>query len=273
MDLLAGLITAVANSFTSILSKGLTSRLPAAQLVFPLLTLNVLMVLPAAPFVEWVWTPWIAFLMLVSATLLVVGSFAMFELYDHGSPASAVTAQSISPIPATLAVSLLLPGTLDPAQVVAAVVVLCAVLVGLNESFGDLGRWRTMATIVVAAVGTGLLTVSGRVLIDEGAGLIQVHLVRCAIGACMCLVIAPPRDIRLRDVPQMVPRAALVTFTFLLILYGSQQGNPAVVQTGIALSPIVSLGIDTFRTHQRPSRRLTASATLATFGVALMLLF
>ncbi len=153
LDLLAGIITAVANSFTSILSKGLTSRFPAAQLVFPLLTLNVLMVLPVAPFVEWAWTPSIMVLMFVSATLLVVGSFAMFELYDHGSPASAVTAQSLSPIPATLAVSLLLPGTLDPAQVVAAMVVLCAVLVGLNESFGILvagGRrapssWRPWA--------------------------------------------------------------------------------------------------------------------------------
>ncbi len=124
----------------------------------------------------------------------------------------------------------------------------------------------------MAALGTGLLTVSGRVLIDAGAGLIQVHLVRCAIGALMCLALAPPRDIRLRDVPQMVPRAALVTFTFLLILYGSQQGNPAVVQTGIALSPIVSLGIDTIRTHQRPTRRLAAAAALATVGVSLMLL-
>jgi drug/metabolite transporter (DMT)-like permease len=271
-DVLFGLLSAVANAIGGELSKGLTLRFPARQLIGPLFLLNALLVLPAAPFVEWTWSPEIVVLHLISVGLLVMTSLAIWDLYDHGSAAATVTAQSISPLPAALAVALLLPGTLEPAQAVAAAVVVLAVLLGLSDSFGALGRQRSMLTVLVAAVGTGLVTVMGRLLADRDVGVVEAYLVRAALAAVVCSLLVPPRDVPLRALPGMVPRAAFITAHFVLILIGVQDGNPAVVQTAVATAPLWSLGIQAVVTHQRPSWRLIGAAVLATVGVVVILL-
>lgn len=267
-----GLLSAIANAIGGQLSKGLADRYPARQLIGPLFALNALLVLPAAPFVTWAWSPAIVAMHLVSVALLVVTSLAIWDLYDHGSAAATVTAQSISPLPAALAVAIVLPGTLEPAQVVAAVIVVLAVLLGLRESFGALGRRRSMVTVLIAAVGTGLVTVMGRLLADEGSGVVETYLVRAGLAAVVCTMLVPPRDVPLRSLPGMVPRAAFITAHFLFILIGVQTGNPAVVQTAVATAPLFSLGIETAVTGRQPSGRLIAAAVLATIGVALILL-
>lgn len=271
-DVVFGLLSAVANAIGGELSKGLTLRFPARQLIGPLFLLNALLVLPAAPFVDWTWSAEIVVLHLVSVALLVMTSLAIWDLYDHGSAAATVTAQSISPLPAAMAVALLLPGTLEPAQAVAAVVVVLAVLLGLSDSFGALGRRRGMVTVLVAAVGTGLVTVMGRLLADRDVGVVEAYLVRAALAAVVCSVLVPPRDVPLRALPGMLPRAAFITLHFVLILVAVQDGNPAVVQTAVATAPLWSLAIQAAVTRRRPSWRLMGAAALATIGVAVILL-
>ncbi|MFP5343322.1 MAG: EamA family transporter [Candidatus Limnocylindria bacterium] len=269
---LFGLLSAVANAVGGELSKGLTLRFPARQLIGPLFFLNALLVVPAAPFVEWTWSAEIVVIHLVSVGLLVMTSLAIWDLYDHGSAAATVTAQSISPLPAAMAVAVLLPGTLQPFQAVAAVIVVLAVLLGLSDSFGALSRRRSMVTVLVASVGTGLVTVMGRLLADRDVGVVEAYLVRAGLAAIVCSLLVPPRDVPLRALPGMLPRAAFITAHFLLILIGVQDGSPAVVQTAVATAPLFSLGIETAVTGRRPSGRLVAAAVLATIGVALILL-
>jgi len=271
-DVVFGLLSAVANAIGGELSKGLTLRFPARQLIGPLFLLNALLVLPAAPFVDWTWSAEIVVLHLISVALLVVTSLAIWDLYDHGSAAATVTAQSISPLPAAMAVVLLLPGTLEPVQAVAAVVVVLAVLLGLSDSFGALGRRRGMVTVLVAAVGTGLVTVMGRLLADRDVGVVEAYLVRAVLAAVVCSLLVPPRDVPLRALPGMLPRAAFITLHFVLILVAVQDGNPAVVQTAVATAPLWSLGIQAVVTRRRPSLRLIGAAVLATVGVAVILL-
>lgn len=271
-DLVAGLLSAVANATGSILSKDLARRYPARQLIGPLFALNALIVLPAAPFVEWTWSAEIVALHLVSVGLLVMTSLAIWDLYDHGSAAATVTAQSISPLPAALAVAILLPGTLQPAQVVAAVVVVLAVLLGLSDAFGTLGRRRSAGTVLVAAVGTGLVTVMGRLLADRDVGVVEAYLVRTALAAVVMSLLVRPRAVPLRALPGMLPRAAFITAHFLLILVGVQGGSPAVVQTAVATAPLVSLGFEVLLTRRRPSGRLIGAAVLAVVGVSVIVL-
>lgn len=271
-DVVAGLLSAVSNAIGSELSKGLAVRFPARQLIGPLFALNALLVLPAAPFADWTWSAEIVALHLVSVALLVITSLAIWDLYDHGSAAATVTAQSISPLPAAMAVAILLPGTLEPAQVVAAVVVVLAVLLGLSDSFGALGRRRSMSTVLIAAIGTGLVTVMGRLLADRDVGVVEAYLVRASLAAVVCSILVPPRDAPLRALPGMVPRAAFITAHFLFILIGVQGGNPAVVQTAATTAPLFSLGIEAVATRRRPSGRLIAAAGLATVGVAVILM-
>ena len=271
-DLVAGLLSAVSNAFGSVLSKGLAERYPARQLIGPLFALNALVVLPAAPFVDWTWSAQIMIIHLVSVGLLVITSLAIWDLYDHGSAAATVTAQSVSPLPAALAVAILLPGTLEPAQVVAAVIVVLAVLLGLSDSFGAMGRRRSVITVLIAAIGTGLVTVMGRLLADRDVGVVEAYLVRATLAAVLFLIFVPPRDVPLRALPGMLPRAAFITAHFLFILIGVQHGNPAVVQTAVATAPLFSLAIEAVATRHGPSGRLIAAAALATVGVAVILL-
>ena len=254
------------------LSKGLAVRYPARQLIGPLFALNALLVLPAAPFVDWTWSAQIVAIHLGSVVLLVITSLAIWDLYDHGTAAATVTAQSISPLPAALAVAILLPGTLAPAHALAAMIVVLAVLLGLSDAFGALSRRRSMVTVLIAAVGTGLVTVMGRLLADRDVGVVEAYLVRAGLAAIVCSIVMPPRDVPLRALPGMIPRAAFITANFLFILVGVQDGNPAVVQTAVATAPLFSLGIETAITRRRPSVRLMAAAALATAGVAVILL-
>lgn len=269
---LFGLLSAIANAVGGELSKGLTLRFPARQLIGPLFFLNALLVVPAAPFVDWTWSGEIVVIHLVSVGLLVMTSLAIWDLYDHGSAAATVTAQSISPLPAAMAVAVLLPGTLQPFQAVAAVIVVLAVLLGLSGSFGALSRRRSMVTVLVASMGTGLVTVMGRLLADRDVGVVEAYLVRAGLAAIVCSLLIPPRDVPLRALPGMLPRAAFITLHFVLILVAVQDGNPAVVQTAVATAPLWSLGIQAVVTRRRPSLRLIGAAVLATVGVAVILL-
>lgn len=270
VDLVAGLLSAVANSAGAILSKDLATRYPARQLIGPLFALNCLLLLPAAPFVTWTWSPLIVALHLVSGVLLVATALAIWTLYDHGSAAATVTAQSISPLPTIVAVALLLPGTLEPSVVVAAVVVVAGVLLGLAGSFGTLGRRRSAATILVAATGTGLVTVMGRLLADQGVGVVEAYVVRTALAASAALVLVRPRDVPIRALPRMLPRAAFISAHFVLILVGVQDGNPAVVQTAVATAPLVSLLAESAMTRAVPPLPVVGAAALAVIGVALI---
>ena len=126
--------------------------------------------------------------------------------------------------------------------------------------------------MLIAAVGTGLVTVVGRLLADLDVGVVETYLVRAGFAALICSVLVPPRDVPLRALPGMIPRAAFITAHFLFILIGVQGGNPAVVQTAVATAPLFSLGLEAAITHRRPSGRLIAAACLATAGVAVILL-
>lgn len=272
LDVFFGLTSAVANAAGAVLSKSLAMRYPARQLIGPLFALNCLVVLPAAPFVGWRWSGEIVALHLVSGGLLVATALAIWDMYDHGSAAATVTAQSISPLPAMVAVAVLLPGTLEPYQVVAAVAIVLGVLLALSDAFETLGRRRSVMTILVAAIGTGLVTVVGRLLADRGVGVVETYLVRTALASLACLFLVPPRDVPLRDVPRMIPRATFITAHFLLVLVGVQGGNPAVVQTAVATAPLFGLGWEVLATRHRPSSRVMVAAVVAIVGVAVIVL-
>lgn len=272
LAVLIGLLSAVANAISSVLSKELTRRLPARQLIGPLFALNAAVVLPALPFATFQWNATIVALHLISVALLVFTSLAVWDLFDNGAASATVTAQSISPLPTALAVALLLPGTLGAVQVLSAVVVVLGVLLALAGAFGALSRRRTMITVITAALGTGLVTVMGRLLADQGVGVVETYFIRTSGAALVFFAFIPPRDIPLHETPQLALRAVFVSAHFLLILVGVQRGSPAVVQTAVATAPLFVLGYESLRTRQVPSARLLVAALVALVGVSVILL-
>src|SRR3954469_24337300 len=227
-EIVFGLSAAGANVAGAVLSTRLASQYPARQLLGPLFLLNCLLLLPLAPFVQWTWTPTVIALHLGTTVALVASSVAIWDMYESGGAAPTVTAQSVAPLPAVLLAGLLVPGSVGLTQAIAAVVVVSGVLVALRDAFGDLGRRRTSVAILVAAVGTGVITVLGRLLSDNGAGVVEAYVVRTALAAVCCLLLFPPRDVPWRVVPRFLPRAIAITVHLVLVLIGVQGGNPAV---------------------------------------------
>jgi drug/metabolite transporter (DMT)-like permease len=271
-EVVFGLAAAMTNVVVAVLSTRLAARYPARQLLGPLFVLNCLLLLPLAPFVTWTWTPTVISLHLGTTAALVASSVAIWDMYDAGGAAPTVVAQSVAPLPAVVLAGLLVPGSVGAGQAVAAVVVVTGVLLALRDAFGDLGRGRTALAIVVAATGTGVITVFGRLLADNGAGVVEAYVVRTALAAACCLVLFPPRDVPWRDVPRMTPRAIAITLHLTLVLLAVQGGNPAVVQTMVATGPLFVFAYDGVVHRRRPTPGLLAGAGIAFTGVVIVAL-
>lgn len=266
-----GLLSAVANGIGAVLSKQLTVRLPARQLIGPLFALNGALLLPAAPFVAWHWSPRIVLLHAVSAAVTSLTALAVWDLFDHGAASATTTAQSLSPLPAVLGTALLVPEAFDPVQAVAAIVVVVGVMGTLSRAFDGLGQARSAWTVAVAASGTGAVTVLGRMLVDAGAGVVEIYVVRTLLAAALFLCCVPPRDVPFRELPRLAVRAVFVTAHFVLILFGVREGSPAAVQTMVATAPLLVVGLESVRDRRPPGARSVLAAGLALAGVALLL--
>ena len=273
MEVWFGLGAAAMTAVVGVLSTRLAQRFPARQLMAPLFLLNSLVLLPFAPFSPWAFSPWIVLLVVASAVALVTSSIAIWDMYDTGGSAPTVTAMSVSPLPAALLTGLLLPGELSVAEVVAALVVVGGVLVALRDQFGTLGRRRTMAWIVVAALGSGVVTVAGRLLADAGSGVVETYALRTGLGAVTSFLLWRPRDVPWREVPWMLPRSIAISTSMAFMLLGVQGGgDPSVVQTAAATGPLFAIGWDLVAHRRRPSAGLVAGAVIAVAGVSVVLL-
>jgi len=267
-----GLLAAVANASQALVSRRLTFRYPARQLIGVLYLLNCLVLLPFAPFVPWHWSAQIVVLHLVSAALMVVTAIAIWDMFDRGEASSVTTASALSPMSAALFAAVLLPGVFQPTQAIAAVIVTAGVLWGLGSAFGAVGRWWVIWRIIVGAGGNGLLTVVVKLQSDLHVGLIETYVVRTALAAAVTLVLFVPRDVPLRAAPRLFIRSLLVTASFIFIILGVQQGSPVVVQTLVATTPLFALAVESWRTRTRPPARALGAALLVVIGVAVVLL-
>ena len=266
-----GLLAALVQAGTGVLSKGLATRYPARPLIGVLLLLNCLLLAPFAPFVEWHLSPSIAILHVVSAFLLAASSVPVWDLFDAGAASATTTAQALSPLAAALGAALLIPGSVTVAQVVAAVVVVIGVTWALRDAFTILGRRGSAVRILVAAVATGLLTVTTAMLADEGVGVVETYVARTAMAAAAMLVLIPPRGVPASSLPRLLVRSVSVTVYFSLVILAVQQGSPVVVQTLLAVTPLLVLGWESLRSRTWPATRSLAGACLVLVGVVIVL--
>lgn len=269
---LFGFLAALANAGQALISKELTYRAPARQLIGVLYAGNALVLLPFAPLVVWVWSPTIVGLHLLSVGLMVVTAICVWDLLDHGAASATTTATAMSPIPAAIASAVVLPGAIEPVQVVAAGVVVAGVLLALADAFSGLDRWGRTWRIVGAATGSGLLTVASRMLGDEGSGLVETYVVRTTLAAIVCMALFPPRDVARGDVPRLLVRSVVVTTYFVFVIVGAQSGSPVVVQTMVATTPLFVLAAESIRRGTAPPARAVVAAGIVVAGVSLILL-
>lgn len=269
--ILFGTLAALANAAQALISKELTTRAPARQLIGVLYVGNCLVLLPLAPFAEWRWSEPIIGLHLLSVCLMVLTAICVWDLLDAGAASAATTATAMSPIPAALAATIVLPAVVQPLHVVAAAVVVAGVLIALSDAYPTLDRWGRTWRILGAATGSGLLTVTTRLIGDEGVGLVETYVVRTALAAIVCMTLFPPRAVRRGDIPRLLGRSVVVTTYFVFLILGAQTGSPVVVQTLVATTPLIVLAVESVRRGSAPPARALVAAAIVVVGVSLIL--
>ena len=209
-------------------------------------------------------------LLALSVLTMVLVAVCVFDLLVHGSAAAVATGQAMSPLPALLLTALMLPGGVTPLQFAAAVLVVVAVLVALGGAFGELTKWRAVATVALAASGAALLTVLTKLLTDEGLGVAEIYVLRTAAAALVFLAFFPPRGVPLAALPRLSVRAGFVTLHFALVIAAVERGSPATVQTLVATAPLMLLVTSFALRRERPPSRVAFAALAVTLGVLLI---
>ena len=213
----------------------------------------------------------VAAVLCASVAVMIVTAVAIFELFAEGSATAVTAGTAVSPLAALLFSALLLPAGAPTAEIVAAAIVASAVLFALTDSFAELTRGRAASLLGLSATGNGLLTVLGKDLVDAGAGVVEIYLVRTSIAAIVLTAVFPPRDLPLRELPRMAARASAITASFLLILVGLQHGSATSVQTTVATAPLMLVAAELVFRRRRPSGRVVLASVCALAGVAVVL--
>lgn len=271
--LVLALAATAAGALGTYLTKSISLRMPIWQAVGPLFAINALLVVPLIPFgAPWrVLEPSILALHLISVVLLCGTTACIFTLITRGLASGVAVGQSLAPAATLIAAPILLGVTLQPLTVLAVFVLMLGALIPLRRSFVGIGSSGTVAILLALGLGTGLLTVLTAKLAVGGVGLPEIYFVRAALAAMVFLVIAPPTQVGLGDIPSLAIRSTFVTTSFLLTILAVQIGDVVVIQSVLATLPLMVIGIEWVRHQRRPDPAIVTGSLIAFTGLLLLL--
>ncbi len=255
------------------LTKSISLRMPTWQAVGPLFAINALLVVPLIAFGP----PWrtldgpVALLHLASTALLCGTTACIFTLITRGRASGVAVGQALAPAGALVAAPLLLGSRPTVLTVVAVVALMLGSLIPLRRSFDGIGSTTTMAILLALGLGTGLLTVLTAMLAERGVGLPETYVVRAGFAAVGYLLVVPPRNVRLRDLPPLAVRSTFVTASFLLTILAVQVGDVVVIQAVLATLPLMVIVIEWARHRRRPDRAIVTGSLVACAGLVTLL--
>ena len=263
----------LAGALGTYLTKSITLRMPVWQAIAPLFAINALLVVPLIPFGgPWIFDDWrILALHAVSIALLCGSTACIFGLITRGRPSAVAVGQALSPASVLIAAPLILGTRLSPAVVVGVILLMSGALYPLRRSFEGLRSATTIGILIAMGAMVGLLTVATAALANLGVGLPETYIVRTTGASIVYLLVAPPRSLRLADVPPLAVRSFFVTSSFLLTIVAVQRGSVITIQSVLATMPLVVLLIEWFRKRQVPERGVVFGAVIVAIGLFILL--
>lgn len=255
------------------LTKSLALRMPVWQAIAPLFAINALLVAPLIPFAgSWhLDDPQVLALHAVSIALLCGSTACIFGLITRGRPSAVAVGQALSPGSVLIAAPLILGESLSMTVVGCVALLMFGALYPLRRSFQGLRSASTLAILVAMGSMVGLLTVATAALAGLGVGLPETYFVRTAGASLVYLAFAPPRALRLSDIPPLAVRSTFVTSSFLLTILAVQRGNVITIQSILATMPLVVLLIEWIRRREVPERGVLVGAVVAAVGLFILL--
>lgn len=268
-----GTLAAVSTAIGLMLTKSISERMPAWQVVGPLFLLNALLVLPAIPFgPEWkVPTPQIFVLHLVSTILLIAGAACVFLLITRGRASSVSVGRAVSPIAVLIAGPILLGNIESPVLILGAIIVMFGALLPLRKGFEGISSGTTVAILVFLGFAEGTVTVLTAMLSLQGVGLPEIYIVRTIIAGVFFTLLVLPRDLKLADLKPLTTRAVFVTGGYLFTILGVRDGDVVPVQALWATAPLLVILMEWIINRERPQIGALTGAIVVSVGVVLLL--
>ena len=265
---------ALAFAFGTFFTKGVTLRISIFRAIGPLFLLNGLFAIPfigSGPTWKVITGP-VPYLHLIAALASGVVAYVLFSMVAK----STASVSSVAPAMAPAVVLLLSPVFLSTAitltQISLVLFLMAITLYPLRNSISGLNSSKTIAFMIIAALGNGAVTIIAKLLANEDVGMPETFTVRQLIAGLAFTILFPPFGLKFRDFYELVRRSFFMAIGWMTSITAIQNGSPLVVQTFLATIPITVILIETVAYRKRPDRAVVISAVLTACGIAALTL-
>lgn len=257
-------------AFGTFFTKGVTLRISIFRAIGPLFLLNAAFAIPfigTGPSWKLISGP-VPYLHLIAGFASAAVAYILFSMVAK----STASVSSVAPAMAPAVVLLLSPVFLDTGisaiQIFLVISLMALTLYPIRNSISGLNSSKTMALMIIAALGNGAVTIISKLLANENVGMPETFIARQILAGIAFIILFPPIGLKARDFFELVRRSFFMAIGWMTSITAIQQGSPLVVQTFLATIPITVILIETLAYKKRPDRAVVVSAALAACGIA-----
>lgn len=274
MFILFASCAALAFAFGTFFTKGVTLRISIFRAIGPLFLLNAVFAIPfigTGPSWNLITGP-VPYLHLIAALSSAVVAYILFSMVAKSTASVSSVAPAMAPAVVLLLSPLFLSTAITITQIFLVIFLMAITLYPLRNSISGINSSKTIAFMVIAALGNGAVTIIAKLLADEGVGMPETFVTRQVIAGLVFTILFPPIGLKFRDFYELVRRSFFMAIGWMTSITAIQIGSPLVVQTFLATIPIIVILIETAAYRKRPERAVIISAVLTAFGIAALTL-
>lgn len=272
MFYLFAIASTFAFAFGTFFTKGVTLRISIFRAIGPLFLLNAVF---AIPFIgtgpSWkLTTGSVPYLHVISAISSALVAYIIFSMISKSTASVSSVAPAMAPV-VVLLLSPIFPSTsITWAQILLVTFLMGITLYPLRNSISGLNSGKTIAFILLAAMGNGSVAVIAKLLAQEGVGMPETFVVRQILAGVALIIIFPPIGLKFRDFYELVRRSMFMAIGHMTSIEAIQKGSPLVVQTFLSAIPITVIVIETVAYKKRPEKAIIISSVFTVLGIAVL---
>ncbi|MBM3704037.1 MAG: hypothetical protein FJW54_03070 [Actinobacteria bacterium] len=274
MFILYASCAALAFAFGTFFTKGVTLRISIFRAIGPLFLLNGLFAIPfigSGPTWKVITGP-VPYLHLIAALASGVVAYVLFSMVAKSTASVSSVAPAMAPAVVLLLSPVFLSTDITLTQIFLVLFLMAITLYPLRNSISGLNSSKTIAFMIIAALGNGAVTIIAKLLANEDVGMPETFIVRQLIAGLAFTILFPPIGLKFRDFYELVRRSFFMAIGWMTSITAIQKGSPLVVQTFLATIPITVILIETVAYRKRPDRAVVISAVLTACGIAALTL-
>ena len=261
---------ALAFAFGTFFTKGVTLRISIFKAIGPLFLLNGLFAIPfigTGPSWKLITGP-VPYLHVIAALSSGLVAYILFSMVAKSTASVSSVAPAMAPAVVLLLSPVFLSNSISILQIFLVLFLMAITLYPLRNSISGLNSSKTIAFMIIAALGNGAVTIIAKLLANEGVGMPETFMARQLIAGLAFVILFPPIGLKLRDFYELVRRSFFMAIGWMTSITAIQKGSPLVVQTFLATIPITVILIETVAYRKRPDRTVIISAVLTALGIA-----